>query len=160
MGQARQIMDRITEAVMSGDAAALAQLYAADAVAETPDAGRLEGREAIAGYLAEFGRAFSDVRFEMVSTLESGDTAVDEGYFMGTNTGPLTLPDGEVPATGKSVRVRECDLLSVRDGAAVFHRFYFDSLEFLTQLGLAPGEAVDMPGQRADAEQDVRAHSS
>ena len=160
MGQARQILDRITQAVLSGDVGALKELYAPDAVAETPDAGRLEGHEAIAEYLAEFGRAFRDGRFEMISTFESGDTAVDEAYFVGTNTGPLTMPNGQLPATGKSVRIRECDVLTARDGAAVSHRFYFDQLDFLTQLGLLAPEALDMPGQRADAEQEQVARSS
>ena len=46
MGQARETMDRVTAAVMSGDRDALGQLYAADAVAETPEGPRLAGSSA------------------------------------------------------------------------------------------------------------------
>ena len=60
MGQARETMDRVTAAVMSGDRDALGQLYAADAVAETPDGPRLQGGAAIADYLLTFKRAFPD----------------------------------------------------------------------------------------------------
>ena len=61
---------------------------------------------------------------------------------MGTNTGPLSLPDGStVPATGKAVRVRGCDIATVADGMIVRHHFYFDQMELLTQLGLAPTQS-------------------
>ena len=149
MGQAREVMDRITTAVMAGDREALRQLYAADAVAETPDAGRVEGGEAVAEYLMSFSRAFPDASWEPRSTTESGDTAIDEGYFLGTHTGVLGTPDGEIGPTGRHVRLRECDLLTVRDGVAVSHRFYFDRLDFMVQLGLV--EAGQLPGGAAPA---------
>jgi ketosteroid isomerase-like protein len=136
VGQARETMDRITSAVVTGDREALGRLYATDAFAETPDAGRLQGVEAIAEYLMTFKRAFPDASWEGASTLESGDTAVDEGYFTGTHTGVLHTPGGDVQPTGRSCRVRECDLITVRDGVAVSHRFYFDQMEFMSQLGL------------------------
>ena len=41
MGQAREVMDRVTEAAMSNDAETLKQLYAPEAVAETPDEGTI-----------------------------------------------------------------------------------------------------------------------
>ena len=52
-------------------------------------------------------------------------------------------PDGQsVPATGKQIRVRECDVVIVEDGLIREHRFYFDQMEFLGQLGLlSEGEA-------------------
>jgi ketosteroid isomerase-like protein len=37
------------------------------------------------------------------------------------------------------VRQRECDVATVRDGLVTSHRFYFDQLDFLGQLGLAAG---------------------
>ena len=160
MGKARDIMDRITDAVMAGDRDALGRLYALDAVAETPDAGRLEGRGAIVDYLMTFQPAFPDASWEPISQHESGDTAIDEGYFVGTHTGVLRTPDGDVPATGRSCRMRECDLLTVREGVAVSHRFYFDQLDFMAQLGLTEsgigvgaGPAA-VPKPRVGAQQD------
>lgn len=151
MGQAREIMDRITAAAMAGDAAALEQLYAADAVAETPDAGRLDGREAILEYLLSFQRAFPDASWESRAKYESGDTAIDEGYVIGTHTGVLSTPQGDVPPTGRNLRLRDCDLIVVKDGVAVAHRFYSDGLEFMSQLGLAEpaAGATAVPAQRS-----------
>lgn len=145
MGQAREVMDRITAAVVAGDVDALGRLYAEDAVADTPDEGRLEGHEAVVGYMRTFAQSFSDISFEMIATTEAGDTAIDEGYMSATHSGPLPGPEGEIPATGKRIRVRECDVATVRDGTVVSHRFYFDQLEFLGQLGLLQPSTIVMP---------------
>lgn len=145
MGRARELLDRCTAGVLAGNLAALRQVYAQDAVAESPD-GRLVGSDAIAEWLIGFGRAFPDLSIELTATLESGDRAIDEGYVVGTNTGPLTTPDGEMPATGKAIRVRECDVLTERDGVAISHHFYWDQLDFLAQLGLAE-QTINLPEQ-------------
>jgi ketosteroid isomerase-like protein len=141
MGQAREIMDRLTAAVISGDRDLVEQSYAPDAVAETPDGPRLQGPTAIADYLFTFIRAFPDASFESATQYESGATAIDEGYLVGTHTGVLSTPEGEVAPTGRKLRLRECDILDVRDGVAVAHRFYYDQLEFVTQLGLTDADA-------------------
>jgi ketosteroid isomerase-like protein len=139
MGEARQVMDAVTEAVFQKDLEAAANLYAPDAVMATPDQGELRGPEQIIGYLKQFNDAFPDNRYEPAYAHESGDTAIDEGYFVGTNTAPLPLPTGEeLPATGKQVRVRACDIATVQNGVITSHRFYFDQMDFLGQLGLLP----------------------
>lgn len=149
MGQAREILDKITEAIMTGDRDAIARLYAEDAVADTPDEGRLVGRAAIADYLAGFARAFPDITWEAIAQLDADDTAIDEGYIIGVNSGPLVTPDGELPATGRTLRLRECDLLTVKDGLAVSHRFHYDQVDMLTQLGLMGADTIVLPDQRA-----------
>ncbi|WP_426939533.1 ester cyclase [Pseudarthrobacter sp. S3] len=68
------------------------------------------------------------------------------GSVTGTNTGPLPLPSGEsLPATGKSIRVRSCDVAHVEAGLIKQHAFYFDQMELMAQLGLLP-ESVSKPG--------------
>lgn len=142
MGQARELMDRVTAAVMAGDMESLGGCYAEDATAHTPDLGIINGRSEIVAYLMSFKEAFPDAHFEMLSQIEAGDTAVDEGYFLGTHTGPLTLPNGEaVPPTGKQLRIRECDVAVVSDGRVVEHRFYYDQMDMAAQLGLLEQQA-------------------
>jgi hypothetical protein len=138
MSEAREVMDRMTEAAVAQDVDALAALYAVDAVATTPDAGELKGREQIAEYLAQFMAALPDGRYELVAGHESGNVAIDEGYMSGTNTGILSGPAGEIPATLKPVRLRTCDIATVENGLITSHRFYYDQLEFFDQLELAP----------------------
>jgi ketosteroid isomerase-like protein len=139
MGEARKVLDQLTEAIFNQDYAAVEELYAPDAVAVTPDQGELKGAGEVIGYTKQFIEAFPDVRFEPEFKHESGDTAIDEGWFVGTNSGPLALPTGEtLPPTGKRVRVRGADIATVENGRVTSHRFYYDQLEFLGQLGLAP----------------------
>jgi ketosteroid isomerase-like protein len=137
MGAARETIDRMTAAMVNHDVAALAAVYAEDAVAVTPDEGELKGRDEIARYFGGFLTALPDFAWDSLAQHESGDTSIDEGWVVGTNTGPLLLPDGStVPATGKAVRVRGCDIATVAGGVIVCHHFYFDQMELLTQLGL------------------------
>ena len=150
MGQAREIMDRITAAVMSGDREALGQLYAADAVAETPDGPRLQGGAAIADYLLTFKRAFPDASFESLRKYEAGDTAIDEGYFVGTHTGPLMTPSGEVPPTGRRVSVPMA-VLNRHDESGtteVEHR-HLDMTTMAQQLGLVWPRGCRTPRARS-----------
>jgi ketosteroid isomerase-like protein len=140
MGEACEVMDRVTETLFGHDWDAALELYAADAVAATPDAGEVRGPAEIVAWAKEFMDAFPDASFELENGYEDGNTAIDEGYFVGTNTGPLEGPDGEeIPPTGKSVRVRSCDIATIENGVVTSHRFYFDHADFFGQLGLAEG---------------------
>ena len=138
MGQAREVMDRLTEAATTKkDLKALAALFAEDAIAHTPDYGQLKGRAEIVEWWGQLAEAMPDAVFEPTHSYEAGDTAIDEGYMTGVNSGPLTMPTGEkLPATGKRVRIRGCDLATVENGVIVDYRLYFDQMEFMEQLGL------------------------
>ena len=150
MGEAREVLDRVTDAILQGDLGALKALYAPDAVIETPDRGTIRGREEIAAYTAEFAAAFPDAQWEPLHQHEVGATAIDEGFFIGTNTGDLAGPNCEtIPATGKRVRARECDVATVENGMVTSHRFYFDMLGWLEQLGLAGESQEATSGQRS-----------
>ncbi|MEV6178268.1 nuclear transport factor 2 family protein [Streptomyces sp. NPDC052015] len=140
MGQAREVMDRLTEALTTKpDLKVIAELFAEDAVAVTPEAGELHGRDEIVEYWRQMTESVPEATWEPVHSFEIGTTAVDEGYFRGRNTGPLRMPDGRtLPATQKELRVRGVDLATVVDGRIVSYRLYFDQLEFLEQLGLLP----------------------
>jgi ketosteroid isomerase-like protein len=139
MGQAREVLDRLTSAAMAKDKDTQAACYAADAVAVTPDEGELVGPEAISSWLSQFGESFPDMNYEYAQKYEAGNVAIDEGFLVGTHTRPLPLPSGEIlPATGKNIRVRSCDIAHVEGGLITRHEFYLDQMEFLGQLGLLP----------------------
>ncbi|MEV7449293.1 ester cyclase [Streptomyces nigra] len=142
MGQAREAMDRLTAAITTADSAAIAEVYAKDAVAVTPDGGELHGRDDITAYWRQMSQAVPDGTYESVHAYEVGDTAIDEGVFHGHNTGPIQLATGEtLPATHKEIRIRGVDFAKVDDeGRIVDYRLYFDEMEFLGQLGLLPDE--------------------
>ncbi|TLM81992.1 nuclear transport factor 2 family protein [Pseudarthrobacter sp. NamE2] len=139
MGQAREVMDRLTTAMNTKDRDMLSGCYAADAVAHTPDQGEIRGRDAISSYLFGFWEGIPDVRYEVTERHDTGDVAIDEGIVTGTNTGQLVMPSGQtLPPTGKQLRIRSCDVATIRNGEITSHHFYFDQVEFLSQLGLMP----------------------
>ncbi|MDQ4027438.1 MAG: nuclear transport factor 2 family protein, partial [Actinomycetota bacterium] len=67
MGEARDAMDRVTEAFFSGEWDTAAQLYAPDAVAVTPDRGEVTGRDNIVAWTRELIDAFPDAKYEPVN---------------------------------------------------------------------------------------------
>jgi steroid delta-isomerase-like uncharacterized protein len=117
----------------------LAALYASDAIYTDPT-GRYAGREAILAYYKEADKPFSDLRMDTTLLIEEGDTVVAEYTWRGTNTGPLTMPDGtEIPATGKTLEMSGVGIITVRDGTIAEQRDYFDVAAMMSQLGLMPG---------------------
>lgn len=141
MAQARDVSDRLSDAINAHDAQAIGTLFAADGVFTEP-AGEFRGREEIVRYWERFFEAFPDLEVHDDFTAESGDTAINEWSAAGTNTGPLETPDGSIRATGKRVTILGCDALTVRDGLIRTHRGYWDQLTLLTQLGLMPEAAA------------------
>lgn len=139
MGQARKVMDQLTEtAVEQHDVQRAIDLYADNAVVVTPDAGPVKGREKIAQYWKQFIDGFPDSHYESIAKLEADGRAVDEGYFIGTNTGRMTMPSGQtLEPTGKKVKLRACDIATVENGKITEHHLYFDEAEFMRQLGLS-----------------------
>ena len=142
MAEARDVMEQFTEAaVQNKDLEGAAKFFAEDVVVVTPDLGQLTGRERMRDYMQDFFTAFPDFKYETRRKYEDDDTAIDEGRYIGTNTGPLSGPSGSIPATGKVVDMRACEVATVKDGLITHYEFYFDQMEMLTQLGLVPDEA-------------------
>jgi predicted ester cyclase len=142
MGEPREVLDLMTAATFAEDWDALTRIYAAEAVAVTPDQGEIVGRPAIIEYLSELLEAFPDAEFDLLAAHESGNVAIDEGYLVGTHSGPLLLPGGAAAPTGRPVQLRCCHVATVERLEITSHRFYFDQMELLDQLDLLPETAV------------------
>ncbi|MET9216170.1 MULTISPECIES: ester cyclase [unclassified Nocardia] len=123
----------------TGDLDLAASPFTDDVAAEFPS-GPLAGIEALRGLIGAFIAAFPGMRIERRNTWVDGDTAIAEIVFTGVQTGPLATPDGEVPASGRTVTFPLIDTFTLRDGKVAEHRVYWDNVSFLTQLGLLPGQ--------------------
>jgi ketosteroid isomerase-like protein len=104
-----------------------------------PGMGIVNGLAPFREYLETFKRAMPDARAIVEQIYGEGDTVIVEGRFVGTHTGPLATPDGDVRPSGASVELRFADVSRVRDGAIVSYHTYYDQLGLLTQLGLMDG---------------------
>lgn len=103
----------------------------------------LHGLDAIREWLAPWG-AFPGYRHELTTVLEHGDTVVAEGVWRGVHSRPLPTPQGDVAPTGRELSFRFAIALEIdpRAGRSRHVRVYFDQLEFLAGLGLAPDMAA------------------
>jgi steroid delta-isomerase-like uncharacterized protein len=94
------------DAITRHDAAAVAELYAPNAVVQDPAYREpLEGRDAIRKDMEALFRAIPDVRVTTGATLEAGNTFAAEGRFSGTQQGPFVTDAGEIPATGRPIEI-------------------------------------------------------
>jgi len=135
---AKDIYARAAEAFNKHDARTFAALYAPDAVVYDPTYPQpLKGRDAILQDFTDFVRAFPDAQFELLAVLEDGREAAGEFRVSGNHNGPLALPTGEVPATGKPLSFGGGAFSRFNDqGEIVEEHRYFDVAGQLSQLGL------------------------
>ena len=102
---------------------------------------RGEGKEACVAFFGSWFAAFPDTRVDVHDLHIVGDLAVEEGTFTGTHDGILHTPTGDIPPTGRPVRIEYLQVLRFRDGKHVSFNLMFDRLQMLEQLGLAPEPA-------------------
>jgi uncharacterized protein (TIGR02246 family) len=86
--------------------------------------------------------AFPDGAYEVRHNEPCGDLVFVEGVWSGTQTGPLTTPEGQVPPTGRRVTVPFALVVEIRDGRLATVHNYHDRLDFLAQLELLPALAA------------------
>ena len=101
-----------------------------------------KGREGSLQYNQNWADGFPDGRITVDNMVASGDTVVVEFTGKGTHTGTLRTSMGDIPATGKSLTLKLCDVLEFRDGKVARQRSYFDSGSMMAQLGLLPEQAA------------------
>ncbi|MDQ6713586.1 MAG: ester cyclase [Candidatus Dormibacteraeota bacterium] len=118
--------------------------FTEDAELVTPLAGRLKGRDAISAYYSRMYETYPDIKVTVRRIVNEGRVVVVEYTVTGTNSGPLTLPTGDVlPATNKKVEVPAVDVATndANDRITSIHQ-YFDAASALQQLGLMPAPAA------------------
>ncbi len=107
-----------------------------------PGMGTVHGLEPFREYLETLKRAVPDARAVVERRCSDGDTVIVEGRFVGTHTGPLATPDGDIAPTGAAVDLRFADVSRVRDGKIVSYHTYYDQLSLLAQLGAMEDQAA------------------
>jgi steroid delta-isomerase-like uncharacterized protein len=129
---------KAVEAVNRHDADGFVQLYSERAVAYDPQYPEpLQGREAIRQDIIGFLTAFPDVTATVSNVLANGDTVGFEVVITGTHLGPLAVPDGAIPPTGRTIELRGGRFVTVDgEGRITDCRRYYDMAGIMQQLGL------------------------
>ena len=85
-----------------------------------------------------YAKAFPDMHRELFRFFVVGDTVIVELALQGTHKGPLALPAGTVPPTGKRMNAPCCDVFQLKDGKIVSFNCYPSGTMILAQLGIFP----------------------
>ncbi|GAB4099497.1 ester cyclase [Sinomonas halotolerans] len=134
---AQQLVEEQLAAFNTHDPARFAAYYADEAVVVDPQYPEpLRGRSAVEEDAAAFIRAMPDLTATVTHIVAQGDSVAVEIRMTGTQTGPLALPDGEVPPTGRRIEQRFAAFsrLDASGRIAEEHRYY-DLAGFAAQLG-------------------------
>jgi ketosteroid isomerase-like protein len=137
----REAFEQGTETFNAHDMDGFAAVLADDVVFAAPGGIEGQGKEACAAFFGGWIEAFPDTHVEITGVHIVDDVAVEEGAFTGTHHEVLRTPDGEIPPTGRPVRIDYIQVLRFRDGKHVSFHLMFDRLAMLEQLGLVPAAA-------------------
>ncbi len=137
MTEAAELGERWFQALTAGDVEAAVGLLSDDVEFGSP-AGTIKGSAEVRQFLQGYQLGFPDAKFAVSAVYGSGQTAALEGAYSGTNSGPLTSPSGEIPATGKYASVPFVTVLETDGERITAHRAYWDQMGFIGQLGLMP----------------------
>ena len=118
-----------------------AEVLADDVVFSAPGGMQGEGKAACLEFYGGWIEAFPDAHVEVTALHVIDDVAVEEGAFTGTHKGVLHTPAGDLPPTGRAVKLDYIQVLRFRDGTHVSFNLTFDRLTMLEQLGLVPSLA-------------------
>ena len=95
------------------------------------------GRTGYRQFQQTWATAFPDSKVEVTHRVADDNGVVTEFRGIGTHTGPLAGPAGDLPATGRPVNIQFCEVFEIKNGKISKDRLYFDLAGLMSQLGLA-----------------------
>src|SRR5439155_19484184 len=112
IGIARELID----AFNAGDAERFKKHVTADVVYDEVGTQRkMQGADAWVQAWEVWRQALPDVKGTITSAVASGNTVVQEVTWQGTHSGPLPLPSGTIPASGK-LQITRASLVLIFEG--------------------------------------------
>jgi len=136
---ASQTYGKALEGFNQNDPKAYAAAYAPHTAVSDPLYPQpLKGRDAIEQDVVDVRRALPDARLTFHGILEIGKDVALEYTLSGTHLGPMATPDGEIPATRRTLRVDGAVFSRLDErGDIIEERRYYDVAGMLAQLGLS-----------------------
>jgi steroid delta-isomerase-like uncharacterized protein len=97
---------------------------------------KVEGVDNVLAIWKGWATAMPDSKATFHSEVVSGNSVVLEMTWRGTHKGPLKMPTGDIPATGKNMELRAIQVIEVANDKVKSVRQYFDVGSLLRQLGV------------------------
>lgn len=129
---------KYNQAFNAHDETTITSLIAPNATFSAPGDVRLEGKDAVIGYINSWLKAVPDAKMTVTHEIVSAPWIVQEFTFEGTHKAPLTGPLGTIQATNRKVSGQCVSITRYENDLAVEARLYFDMVQLLSQLGVMP----------------------
>ncbi len=110
-------------------------LFTSDGVFTDNSVGATYRARALAD-VRNYGTAFSKMHRELYRIYTAGNVVVVQLALQGTHDGPLQLPFGELPPTGKQMDAPCCDVFELEDGKIKRFDCYPEGSIIFAQLGV------------------------
>ena len=137
--EASSVAIELMEAFNKGDFDRMAALCSPDVTYIEKGTNRTaKGVEGVLQVAHGWKAAFPDIHGTIWASSSSGNSATLEITWTGTNDGPVEMPNGTLPATGKRVEFDDAQIYEIENGLVKTFRNYGDFVTMLTQLGVIP----------------------
>lgn len=136
-----RVIEAVDAAGNEGDWDRWASLHDEDVRVASPElsGGPLVGRDAHLEQTRALIEAFPDAHLERHRIFGQGEWLCAQYTVTGTHRGVLRLPQGpRLDATNRTIELAYCTVFRVLEGKIVEEQNYYDLLNLLGQLGLAP----------------------
>jgi steroid delta-isomerase-like uncharacterized protein len=124
-------LGKFAEAVATGNYALFNDVVAPDCVDHDPAAGQVPGPEGYKFVHGMLRKAFPDIKLEPTVIVQQEDTIAFAYTMTGTQTGPF----GDIPPSGKPVKINGLQISKFKDGKMVERWGSSDVLGILKQIG-------------------------
>ena len=136
MSKNEQLIRNVYQAAEEQKIKEFVNLFTADGIFFDASAGKKYQGADIGRTVEIYAAAFPDMHRELYSFYLTGNTVVVELSLNGTHKGPLTLPMGTIPATGKKMSTPCCDVFQIENGKVKLFNCYPSGTVLLEQLGV------------------------
>lgn len=133
-----QIVRALYQAAEVQDSKLFASMFTPDGYFWDVSAGKKYYGEEIGLTVDIYAKAFPDMHRELlrVYVKDEADMVIVELTLNGTHNGPLTLPTGTIPATGKTINTPCADLFHLENGKIKSFHCYTAATILFAQIGL------------------------
>lgn len=118
------------------DVAGFEALFTEDGYFYDVSAGKRYYGKDIGDTIGVYATAFPDMHRELYDVYVAGDVVTVELSLNGTHDGPLVLPSGTIPATGREMQTPCCEVFHLKSGKVKSFHCYSAGTILLSQLGV------------------------
>ncbi|MDN4984299.1 nuclear transport factor 2 family protein [Bradyrhizobium sp. WYCCWR 13022] len=136
MTENERIIRKLYDVAEAQDSRAFTELFTPDGYFWDVSAGQRYFGADIGKTVDIYAKAFPDMHRALEVIYVTGDVVIVELSLNGTHKGPLALPAGTIPATGKEIHAPCCDVFHLENGKVKSFHCYTAATILMGQLGV------------------------